>query len=319
MIKGIRKVFIYAGLFFAFLWILQYIVDKGLRKSKMQYYAVWNDIYQSRINADIIVMGGSRAKVIISPKILDSVLHVNSYNLGINGAFFDVQNTACKVYLQHNRKPRYILQNMDYAVFSSSVHLSNSDQYIPYIDDKLIHDMASHYEEKFTIPEIYLPLFKYNNHLNLIKEGVCCYFNFGHRGNNSLYKGFGAWNIPFDDFFENRLKTESAYIRNNVDSLTESKFVAYLDYCKSNDIKLIFYYAPVLYPVNLLFLPDSSLITRKMMAYARSYNIPYLSYLEDSICYHKELFADHIHLNLNGTKVFNEHLANDLKKIINNQ
>jgi len=319
MVRAFKKIFLLACMFFAVLAVMQFVVDSGLKKSKMQNYAVWNDLYQSRINADAIILGGSRAKLIVSPKVIDSVLNLNSYNLGINGGYFPMQEAVLKIYLQHNKKPKYIIQNMDFAMFSNGPHLSNADQFIPYLNDPVIRDMASQYEEKFTIPEIYLPLFKYNNHTNLIKEGILCYFNFGHRAYNNLYKGFGASNTVFDDFFEKRMTREAGFIMNNIDKRLDSEFVSYLNYCKDNNIKVIFYYGPVLEKVNRLMKADTSAVTRKIISYARAYNIPYLSYLDDSICYHKELFTDHIHLNARGSQLFNEKLANDLKKIMTSQ
>jgi hypothetical protein len=314
MIKGITKVFLFTVLFFLFLWGFNYIVDKGLRKSQMQYYAVWNDMYASRINADVLILGNSRAKLILSPKVIDSVFHTNSYNLGINGAFFPIQDAMFKAYLQHNKKPKYIIQSVDFTMLSRGNNLSNADQYIPYINDTLVRSMASAYPEKFTTAERYLPLFKYNNHPHLIKEGIFCYFNLHPRGANMLYKGFGGSYGQFNDFFDARVKTDAEYVRNNVDKNVEAEFVAYLEYCKANDIKLIFIYEPILHPINEYFKPDSSMVTRKLMYYAGQYHIPYISYLDDSICDHKELFNDHIHLNSVGAQLFTEKLAADISK-----
>lgn len=316
MAKATVRIFLFAFLVLLPLWILQFIVDKGLRKSKMQNYAVWNDVYQSRVNADVIINGGSRAKLVLSPKIIDSVLHTNSYNLGINGGYFPIQDAMFKVYLQHNKKPKYIIQNVDFVLFTNGPHLSNSDQYIPYINDTIVRNMADHYEERFTLAELYFPSFKYNNHFNLIKEGVYCYFNTGKRAANGLYKGYGATNTDFDDFFSKRIKNEADYLRNNIDKHLDAEFAAYLDFCKANGIQVIFVYGPVLQELMPLVTPDTSAITRRIIYYSRLYHIPYLSYTTDSLCYHKELFADHIHMNAAGAKLYNEKLANDLKGII---
>ncbi len=314
----LKKVILYACLFLTMLWLLQYFVDKGMRKSNIQNNAIWKDIYGSRINADAIIFGGSRAKLIISPKVLDSLLQINSYNLGMNGGYFPIQDAVFKVYLQHNKKPKYIIQNIDFNIFSNGANLSNSDQFIPYIDDTIIRNMASHYQEKFTLPEIYLPLFKYNNHPILIKEGLFCYFNFGHRGANKLYKGFGSRDIPFSDYFEVRMKKDADYLMNNIDKNLEAEFVSYLNYCKSNDIKLIFIYGPVLRPINRCFKSDTSEITRRIIKYAQTYNIPLINYLDDSLCNQKDLFGDHIHLNSRGAQIFSEKIGADLKNILNN-
>src|ERR1700733_11601818 len=263
MKKALITIIIAAFCFLIIMYCIQYIVDNGLKKAKEQYFTVWNDLYSSKINADVLILGGSRARLIISPKVLDSVLHTNSYNLGIDGGYFPIQNAMFKVYLEHNKKPKYIIQVADFFTFTNGTHLSNSEQFIPYIDDTIVRSMTSHYEEKFTKPELYFPLFKYNNHLNLIKEGIFCYFNLGHTATNKLYKGFGARGLGFDSFFAKRMKNESDFLRNNIQKDVDAEFLSYLEFCKNNNIKLIFVYVPVLSDASVLMKKDTSEITRK--------------------------------------------------------
>lgn len=71
----------------AMLQWLSAIVDKGLRNAKMPYSSL-NDVYNGRVNADVIMLGSSRAVFHISPHILDSVLQKNTYNIGVNGWSF---------------------------------------------------------------------------------------------------------------------------------------------------------------------------------------------------------------------------------------
>ena len=96
-------------------YALAYMVDAGLRKSRNSYYASWNDLYNSKINADLLIMGSSRAEFHISPKILDSALSLNTYNLGLSAWHFDMQYARFRMYLQHNLKPRYIIQKIGRA------------------------------------------------------------------------------------------------------------------------------------------------------------------------------------------------------------
>ena len=66
----------------------------------MQYYTSWNEIYDARVNADVVICGDSRAKLTYSPKILDSVLGTNSNwsvlqdLLGADGTNYTVTTVA---------------------------------------------------------------------------------------------------------------------------------------------------------------------------------------------------------------------------------
>ena len=130
------KRFIYNLLLFCllplpFLYGLQMIVDSGLKKSNHLLYAEWNDIYNGEINADLIVMGSSRAELQISPTILDRNLKLNTYNLGISAWTFPMQYARFKIYLKHNAKPRYIVHSLDLQMFSRREDLFNYQQFLP--------------------------------------------------------------------------------------------------------------------------------------------------------------------------------------------
>src|ERR1700747_729442 len=125
------------------LYLLQHIVDTGLRKSRYYYYSEWNDLFNGKINADLVVMGTSRAWVQVSPGILDSMLHLNSYNLGMDGTAFKIQYERFKMYMQHNKKPKYILQEVGYtSTLVKSDQLPVLQQFLPYLNDPIVWKMV---------------------------------------------------------------------------------------------------------------------------------------------------------------------------------
>ena len=78
-------------------------------------YAVWNDILKGGLDNDIVIMGSSRSWVQMSPQVLDSILHTSSYNIGIDGSCIDRQIPRYKMYCKYNRKPKVIVQNVDWG------------------------------------------------------------------------------------------------------------------------------------------------------------------------------------------------------------
>src|SRR5690554_3856447 len=71
---------------------LDFIVTKGLRHSNSEINGTFNKVLQGSINADLIINGSSKALVQVSPKILDSILEMDTYNIGMDGAPFLPQN-----------------------------------------------------------------------------------------------------------------------------------------------------------------------------------------------------------------------------------
>ena len=104
---------------------LNYVVETGLKKSRSYYYAEWNDIFNSKINADVLICGSSRAYVHLSPKIIDTILHIKSYNIGMNGTQFLMEYDRFRIYLKHNKKPKYVIQTVDFASFSLMIQFGH--------------------------------------------------------------------------------------------------------------------------------------------------------------------------------------------------
>ncbi len=297
------------------MYAVQYAVDRGLRKSKMQYFATWNDIYSGKINADVIVNGSSRAFLHISPQILDTILHLNSYNLGLDGWGFPMQFARFRIYLQHNKKPRYIIQSIDLDNFEDRKDLYSYRQFLPYLNDREIRDITSRYEGKFTFPEMYFPLFKYNNNLNLVKEGLFCYFNIGKVATNKLYKGFGPRSFAWDSSFE---RFKAAYPNGTVKPVQENavrEFEQFLNYCRDNDIKVIFVFTPILRE-ELAMEKNAGEIIAMIDGYSKKYNFLFLNYANDTLGADRKYFYNSQHLNAQGAALFTTKLASDLKPFV---
>ncbi len=281
----------------------------------MQYYAVWNDIYGSRINADVLVSGDSKAWQQVSPLILDTTLHVNSYNIGIDGWYLPMQYARLKIYLKHNKKPDYLIQNVDLYSFYDRDDLFNSEQFLPYLDDTIIKNVTARYIGKFTFPEYYFPLFKYNNHLHLVKEGLFCYLNVGKRASNKLYKGFSGITTGWNKDVEQLERNNPNGLTRDVKSDLLLLFDDYLAFCRSKAIKVIFVFQPVLCE-ELPYEKNAAEIMNILKQYAAKYDIPYMDYSNDSLGYDRKYFVDYAHLNARGAELFSLEFARDLKNLI---
>ena len=83
------KKFLYKILLFTFLVLvcafgLDFFLSYRLRQNKNRMYAAWNQVYNDSISYDLVINGSSRAWTQYNPVIIDSILGVNSFNLGID-------------------------------------------------------------------------------------------------------------------------------------------------------------------------------------------------------------------------------------------
>ncbi|MDZ7896566.1 MAG: hypothetical protein U5N85_00850 [Arcicella sp.] len=292
---------------------LSYMVDAGLHKSRNSYYATWNDLYNSKINADLLVMGSSRAEFHISPKILDSVLSLNTYNLGLSAWHFDMQYARFRMYLQHNRKPKYIIQNVDVYGFSKRQDVIDYQQFLPYIQDTILQKTIVGHKGEFDIFQRNIPLWKYKNDPNLAFEG---FFNFA--GNTAPYdtttkfKGYQGNNYVWNQDFERFKKRYPKGAKYRFDKEVLRQFNEFLALCKRENIKVFLVYAPEYYEVQTFYKNKGDLI-KLCHKSALKYDCQFLDYSKDSLCYDRQYFYNSQHLNKRGAEIFSLELSQAIK------
>ena len=312
------KRFILKFLFFCllplpFLYGLQMIIDSGLRKSDYPLYSEWNDIYGGKINADLIVMGSSRAWVQISPTVLDDELKINTYNLGINAWTFPMQNARFQIYLKHNRKPKYVVHSLDLQMFSRREDLFSYQQFLPYLYDPDIRVATKNYKGEFGATQYYFPMFKYNGNLDVAAAGFFSYFNLvGYRRTNT--KGYEGQQLAWDTSFEAFKKRFSGGYAYPFDEKVAEEFTNYLEYCRENRIKVVLVFSPEYAELHSLITNRNEIINL-FQRYSKQFDIPFLDYSNHPICFNKSYFYNSEHLNKEGSETFSKVLAQDLQSL----
>ncbi len=293
-----------------------HVVDSGLRKSHYTYYDEWNELFNGRINADLLVMGSSRAWVHFSPKILDSTLNLNCYNLGLDGSPFELQYKRFKMYLQHNKKPRYIVQEVGLvATLAKGTEVPGTQQFLPYLQDTMVWGIVSNSNTHFNIFDKYFPLYKYNNELVLIKEGIMSYRGKGIKP--VKYKGYQGQEKPWDNSFEDFKAENPGGWGPRFDTESVALFHEFLSFCKTNDIKVVMVYPPVYYGITeMLDKKIGDKIFGEYRAFSKEFDFPFLDYTNDSLTLTKANFYNSQHLNKSGSEQFSRKFALTLKEII---
>lgn len=288
--------------------LLDIIISTGLRQTEDYRFQSWTDIVDSKINADVLIMGNSRAFSHYSTGIIDSVLNVNSYNLGIGGHPFNVQYLKYKLYEKYNVKPKLIVQNIDFSTLNSSKIGHEREQLFPFVFDGLLN----HYLVNFGYNrlELTLPLYRYFGYQMVIKNGMFEYFGIKHYNLQPSYKGYRPEQGKWDGSELEKL----SIIKPSMDQTTIRLFDEYLLYCKKNNIKVVFVNTPVYYKATRK-LANKVKFNSLIYSFSKKYNIPYMDYTNDSLCYDTSYFTVAVHLNKKGAELFSLKLSNDLKKM----
>ena len=98
-------------------YVMDIFISKNVRKSNKGENPVWSDLYGGAINSDIVVYGASRAWQHFDTKIIADSLNHSTYNLGIQAYDFRMQLLRHRLLLKYNKKPRLIIQSLDFLTF----------------------------------------------------------------------------------------------------------------------------------------------------------------------------------------------------------
>lgn len=284
-----------------------HIVTSGLKKSGYEHLKEWNELNEGDINADLIVLGSSRAWIHISPAILDSMLNVDSYNLGLNGHNFHLQYAKYAAYLEKNRKPKTIIYSLDITSLIRREILFNKYQFLPYTDIPIVAESLMEYKHGIKKAETLIPLLKYRKEHDLIKIGVEEFFALKHYSNDK-YKGYKSYDTGWSDIAKDHTDNHI-----ELDSATVNLFESFVEQCLSDEIELIIVYTPS-YVRNQAITANRAEVMNTYRGIADKYDLEYWDYSQDSICFDKKYFMDGKHMNKTGAELFTYYLADRMVK-----
>ena len=265
-------------------------------------YAIesWYDLMNGDIQADVIIMGSSRAWVQYKPLALDSILNINSYNLGIDGRHHYSEIKKYHLFKKHNKKPRLIIQNIDIFELNTIDRGYNMYQFYPYFWER---DMRKEFinNEPFNAADKFLPMYRFINYgIRTFLPSDCNYLTKGYRGQIRPWNG------------EAFMKVDSIRFVSNDTVLR--MFDSYLAEARADGIKVIFVYAPI-YIGATRKMANIERMYNTYQSLAKKYEIPILDYSHMGICYDTTYFYNAMHLNKRGAEVFSDSLACDIKRL----
>jgi hypothetical protein len=145
---------------------------RGLRRIENGDFGVWNKLVAGQINAQILVVGGSRALVDVDCELMARDLGRSCFDIGLDGSVHNLQRPYLATYLAHNRPPELALISADIASLENATRPYRPKQYVPYLaEEPLFTNLAT--LEPTTWRERYVPLYAFAHHgLDLTKSAI---------------------------------------------------------------------------------------------------------------------------------------------------
>ena len=313
MSKFLKLLFIFLLILAGLACSLDFVITSGLRKTDLRSYQAWNDIFASNIKSDAVILGSSRAWCQYSPQILDSIVGLDFYNLGIDGHKIDYQLIRYNTYRRFSPKPRYIIHNVEFSTLGVTTNGYDREQFFPYVfDDSLLNVVSE--VKKITFLDRKLPLVRYFGYRVLFENGVKSFFGQKTFFDGGLKKGYRGNNYPWDGTELDKIQTIQ-YERNpNAIKL----FDEYLKKSKDEGIEVILVFAPV-YIDAIKKIENIEEMYTLYSDIAGKYNYTILDFSNDSISFDKENFYNATHLNKKGAEEFSIKLGRRLNSVITNK
>ena len=307
MKKFLVKVILFLLLIIISATLLDLFLSSRLLRNENRMFSTWSQIYNDSTNYDLIINGSSRAWTQYNPIMLDSILNINSYNLGMDGSGITRQIVKYRKYCEFHKPPKYLIQNIDFITIDTTFGYER-EQFFPYFiyDRNLMREMDTY--EKFSFAEKFIPGYRYMGYRDVLTEALFHYSSQarfeilfkGYHGNNSKWNG------------SELAKLDSVVFSCNTEAL--HLFIDFLEQTTNNGTKVLFVYAPVYHEVRTKMINEHQMY-EMYDTIASHFNIPILDYNDIPLCYDTTYFYNGTHLNRIGAESFTIQLAHDIDSI----
>ena len=293
----------------AIAFVADRVLNSTLKKSKTSDYEVWNNLLEGKINSDIVIYGSSRAWLHINPKVFEDSTGLNTYNLGIDGHNFYMQNLRHELLLEYNKPPKIIILSLDNFTLDKKKDLYNPEQFLPYLGNEKIATATKTYFG-LSYFDYKLPLIRYAGQKDALKNALKILVK-PSMNKIDRYKGFSGQELQWNDDLDKALALQKKYVQ-HFDSATIVLFDHFLQSTLTKKIKVVMVYSPE-YIGGQQFVSNREKLFSIYRQMSEKYKIPFFDYSADTLCTEKKYFYNSQHLNAKGADIFTRMLIHDMR------
>ena len=286
----------------------------GLVSNKAGIFDKFNTIFNKQNNFETLILGSSRAESHYNCSMIDSVLHTNTFNLGIEGATMSFSLDILDAYLEKSKCPSTIILNIDYNFPQcDNDTIFMFPRYFPYLKNQTLYNALNKRDYRFAgfryFPFYSLP-FMGDKFLAVAFRG---YLNKPGQYDLNFKNGYSPLS-PLNYVPPEQWRFEPTYACN--DDKFYQRLNLFIGFCKKNRIRLCIVESPMYYKKEEQILNRVE-FKRKILKIAQLNHIVLLDYSTDSLCNHKNYFADPAHMNEEGSTLFTAKLVKDIIPFFN--
>ena len=302
-IKGITFFFI---IWFVITGLIDIFYTKNIKKQHIREIDTWERILGDSIDANVFILGSSRAMSHYNPSIIDSITGLNSYNFGFDGKTLESDIMLYNILKKHvSNYPKYVIWDIYFYSFYFASKFGDQ-QYTPYIFNKEIWGNINNNSVHFTLVDKYIPLVRY------WRKQVFPIFN----GFKDAQKGY--YNLNEKWSAEGMLEANKNPLEYSIEPELTLRFKKTIRDLKANGTNVILVFSPF-YFEGINCVANFSSIIDSIHLYANEEQCLFYNFTNDPICYDTSFFYNAWHLNDKGASLFSTKFAHIIDSIENIQ
>jgi hypothetical protein len=299
--------FVVLGLVFAL--VLQQVLLQGLRRYGEGNVGIMNRVMQGQVDADILISGSSRAMFQYDPRIIEVETKLKSFNIGRNGTQLHEQFHLLKLFLRRNKRPAYLIQNLDMLSFSKNDDITDPKQYIPWLNHEDVYGPLFQ-QKRYYLVYRWCPL------LAMVRAGgmqaaVSGLLKSG-TAQTDEFKGYTPQYLAWNSDNLEKIKTQHpSGLRWTLDPQKMQTLADLLEISRENEIQVVLVYSPDYLEVHKYF-PNRSETIQAFREIAGRFQVPFWDYSDDPISGDRSYFYNTQHRNQAGASIFSKSIARRL-------
>lgn len=308
--RSILKFLLKTFFFLATLFVFDYSIGSLLKylyfkQNSGPLYEITYSVDSTK--ADLIIFGSSTSHHDYPPSPFQNRLGMSYYNTSNDGTSILYHYAILRSILKRY-SPKIVILGFDIGEFKADQKsYDRLSALLPYYDKHLelrsIIELRSKFEKIKLLSKIYP--FNSTVYSVFIRNPYFAEYNLERKVDDNGY-------LPLNRFNNNPMETDVPDLNFDPDSTKIDFFKSFIKDCQLSNVDLYIIISPrfIKYPAK-----DPSVELAKKIS--DKYNVPFYDYSSDSLFLkHHEYFADRVHLNDNGAKVFSNIIVD---KILQNE
>lgn len=294
------------------LFILDNFYSSSLRTNKNTKA---DYVTSTKIDADVLIHGPCEPLWMVNPKQLDAITGKKSYNLALSHSDFADNYLHLYLYLKNNKAPKLILLYVTPESMDKKFNTFNSYRFAQYMSDdtvaKVVSECDAEYYKKAFVP--YFAYAYYNKQITFNAfQGLK--HNKDKRALPFFENGFEPpAKITWDNHLEDMQSQYPQGFEFTIDSLRVKYLKKVIALAKQYGSEVILYESPVL-TESLKSLKNREETISFIKLLAAKENVDYILFKDENLSSSRSNYISSLNLNEKALVVFNDTLAQFIKR-----